>query len=131
MRSMRASVTVESALIIPLIMACIVLLIVVNGYLHDLVIINGKAVEILYSECEDQEVLLRDEIQAQLFWENSVDISESENHISRSITWKNRFSFPLKGLLSMILDQNELEVSGEVQRQSWSMSQIIRYVNQN
>lgn len=128
---MKGSFTVESTLIMPLILACIVLLIVVNGYLHDYTILNGLAVEVLYSENEDKELLLRNEMQSQFFWMSNLDISESENHIDKAIAWKNKVSFPLKGLLNMIIDETDLEVSGEVHKQAWSMSQIIRYVNQN
>lgn len=131
MSRLRGSVTVEAALIMPLILACVVLLIVVNGYLHDLVILNGTAVEVLYSESEDKEKLFQEEVQNQLFWMSNMNISENENPISKSMIWKYNFSFPMEGLLAAIIDETELEISGEVQKQAWSMPQIIRYVNQN
>lgn len=128
---MRASVTVETTLIMPLILACLVFLIIINGYLHDLVVVTGSSVEVLYSETEDMEKLFQENVQGQLFWQSNVVYSENEDPMRKSITWKNKYSFPLKGLLNMIISETEPELSGKVQKQAWSMSQIIRYVNQN
>lgn len=129
--SMRASVTVETTFLMPLILACIVLLIIMNGYLHDLVILNGMSVEVLYAESGNREVLLEEETQNRLFWLSNTAFSEAEDPLKRTISWKYKYPFPLKGLLNMIIDEKELELSGEVQKQAWSMSQIIRYVDQN
>lgn len=129
--SMCASITVENTFLMPLILACIVLLIIMNGYLHDLVILNGMSVEVLYAESGNREMLLQEETQGRLFWLSNTVFSETEDPFKRKITWKNNYSFPLNGLLNMIIDKKELELSGEVQKQAWSMSQIIRYVDQN
>ena len=115
----------------PLILACIALLIIMNGYLHDLVVLNGISVEILYSESENHEKLLQEETQGQLFWMCNTSFSEEENPLNKTITWKNEYFFPVKGLLNMIVSETKLELSGKVQKQTWSMSQIIRYVDQN
>lgn len=131
MRVVRASVTVETTLIMPVILACLVFLIVMNGYLHDLVVMNGITVEVLYSETEDMEKLIQENLQGQLFWQSNVECSKDENPLKTTIIWKNKYSFPLKGILNMIINETEPEVSGKVQKQAWSMSQIIRYVDQN
>lgn len=131
MGRMRASVTVEMTLIMPLVLTCLIFLIVINGYLHDLVVMTGSSLEVLYAETENTEKLFQENVQRQLFWKSNVEYSEDENSMRKSITWKNKSFFPLKGLLNMIIGETEPELSGKVQKQAWSMSQIIRYVNQN
>lgn len=130
---MHASVTVEITLIMPVVLACLVLLIVINGYLHDMVVMNGISTEVLYADTEsgDAEKMFQQIIQGQLFWRSNVECSENEDPMKRTITWKNKYSFPLKGILNMVISKNDPELSGKVQKQAWSMSQIIRYVNQN
>ncbi|MDD7388465.1 MAG: hypothetical protein PUG60_02190 [Lachnospiraceae bacterium] len=131
MRMVRASVTVETTLIMPMILACFIFLIVINGYLHDMVVMNGRTVEVLYSETEDTEKLIQENLQGQLFWQSNVEYSKDENPLKTTIIWKNKYSFPLKGIMNMVINETEPEVSGKVEKQTWSMSQIIRYVDQN
>ncbi|MGN0357382.1 MAG: hypothetical protein ACI4E0_06140 [Blautia sp.] len=130
---MHASVTVETTFIMPLVLACLVFLIVINGYLHDMVVMNGISTEVLYADAEsgDAEKLIQETIEGQLFWKSNVECSENEDSMKKIITWKNKYSFPLKGILNMVISKNDSELSGKVQKQAWSMSQIIRYVNQN
>lgn len=133
MGMMSASVTVETTLVMPVVLACLVLLIVINGYLHDMVVMNGISTEILYADAESEnaEKLFRETTQGQLFWKSNIDYSENEDPMKKTIIWKNKSFFPLKGILKMIIGDNNTELSGKVQKQAWSMSQIIRYVNQN
>ena len=131
MNWMKASVTVENALVMPLTLACIALLIIMNGYLHDLVILDGISVEVLYGESDDKEKLFQEVTRGQLLWLHNAVYSEEEDFLKKILIWEKAYSLPVKGILSLIVDNTELELSGKAQRQSWSMSQIIRYVGQN
>lgn len=131
MNWMKASVTVENALVMPLTLACIALLIIMNGYLHDLVILDGISVEVLYGESDDKEKLFQEVTRGQLLWLHNAVYSEEEDSLKKILSWEKAYSLPVKGILSLIVDNTELELSGKAQRQSWSMSQIIRYVGQN
>ena len=113
---MSASVTVETTLVMPVVLACLVLLIVINGYLHDMVVMNGISTEILYAdaESEDAEKLFRETTQGQLFWKSNVDYSENEDPMKKTIIWKNKSFFPLKGILNMIIGETNTELSGKV-----------------
>lgn len=130
-QSIKASITVETTLIMPLVLACIMLLIVMNGYLRDTVVLNGISVEVLYSDREDREKIFYEETQQRCLWLQSVEFSEKEDLFNRSVTWQKTYSLPLKGILSMVTGENEIDLSGGVQKRVWSVPQIIRYVKQN
>ena len=129
---LNASVTVETTLIMPLILSCIVLLIIMNGYLHDTVILNGIAAEVLYADEEsDAEKLFYEETEKRVLWLKQVEVSKNEDPLSTTISWETVYALPLKKMLSAVTGEEEVELSGKVGKQSWSMAQIIRYVNQN
>ena len=129
---LKASVTVETTLIMPLILSCIMLLIIMNGYLHDTVILNGIAAEVLYADEEsDAEKLFYEEMEKRALWIKQVEVSENEDPLSTTISWETVYTLPLKNMLSAVTGEEEVELAGKVGKQSWSMAQIIRYVNQN
>lgn len=127
----KASITVETTLVMPLILACIMLLLIMNGYLHDMVVINGISVEVLYSEADDKEEIFYESIQQRTLWMQDVDFSESEDLFKTTVTWQKTYSLPLKGLISLLIADTEIELSGGARKQAYSMSKIIRYVKQN
>lgn len=131
MRGVKASITVETTLVMPLILACIMLLIIMNGYLHDMVVLDAISVEVLYSEGEEKEKIFYEESQHRVLWLQNVDFSETEDVFKQHVIWKKTYSLPLKGLLSFVIGETEIDLSGDVQKQSWSMPQIIRYIKQN
>lgn len=129
---LKASVTVETTLIMPLILSCIMLLIIMNGYLHDTVILNGIAAEVLYADEESEaEKLFYEEMEKRVLWLKQVEVSENEDPLSTTISWETVYALPLKNMLSAVTGEEEVELAGKVGKQSWSMAQIIRYVNQN
>ena len=92
-KTVNASVTVEAALVMPLILACITLLIVVNFYLHDLVILNGMVTEAIYGDSENMEQVVKEDMQKRLFCLQSVEISSSENPLTKSMSWEKEYFF--------------------------------------
>ena len=130
-RGIKASITVETTLVMPIILACIMLLIIMNGYLHDTVVLNGISVEVLYSDEEDKENIFCEEVQKRSLWLKNAEVSEQEDVFNTAVAWNKTYSLPLSGLLSFIVDETEIELSGGTQRQAWSMPQIIRYIKQN
>lgn len=128
---LKASITVETTLIMPIVLACIILLIVMNGYLHDMVILNGISAEVLYADMEDREKIFYEETQKRSLWLQNVEFAETEDLFNRTVTWKQTFSLPLKGMLSMVTGESQIDLSGSIQKSVWSMPQIIRYVKQN
>lgn len=129
--SLKASVTVETTFLMPLILACVMLLLIMNGYLHDMVVLNGISVEVLHSEIEDKEEIFYESVQQKTLWLQDVDFSENEDLFKSTVTWQKTYSLPLKGLLSLIIADTEIDLSGNVRKQAWSMPQIIRYIKQN
>lgn len=128
---MCASITVESTLITLCVLACVVLLIIMNGYLHDQVVLNGICVEILYSDQKNIEKVCQEEIQDRILWLTDVKFAKNENSFRKTISWNSKYTLPVDDLLAIVLSENSLKMAGKVQKQGWSMSQIIRYVNQN
>ena len=103
MNWMKASVTVENALVMPLTLACIALLIIMNGYLHDLVILDGISVEVLYGESDDKEKLFQEVTRGQLLWLHNAVYSEEEDSLKKILSWEKAYSLPVKGILSRTL----------------------------
>lgn len=124
------SITVEAAWIMPVILATIMLLLIMNIYFHDTVIMNGALIEVLYADTEEREQLFQEQFEKRTIAVKRADFQEEEDIFKTKVRWEADYSFPVSGLLSLVVDSQEVHLGGEAQKQSWSMVKIIRYMLQ-
>lgn len=122
------SITVEAALIMPVILAAIMLLLVMNIYFHDTVIMNGALIEVLYADTEERGQLFQEQFEKRTIAVKRADFQEDADIFKTRVRWKADYSFPMSGLLSLVVDQKNVHLGGEAQKQSWSMVKMIRYM---
>ncbi len=128
----KASITVEASFVVPLVLFCIFLFLIINGYLHDTVILNGMAAEVLYADEEkDAETLFHEETEKRILWLRQIEFSETEDPFHTVITWKTVYTLPIQTIMQTLTGEKSVELDGKVGRQSWNMARIIRYINQN
>lgn len=124
-RTWKGSITVEASLVVPVVLACIFLLIIMNYYLHDVVVLNSFAAEAVYAD-QEQMGELQSEMNAKTFVLHNTQLSEEKGLIYKKISWENSYTLPVKNLFSMILKDTTVDLGGKSEKQHWSKVSIIR-----
>lgn len=125
----KASLTVEASMIMPMILASILLLIVMNFYLHDMVVMNASGIELLYAG-EEAEALIQQDAKKDMIVLQNVKLEKTENLVTKQVTWSKRYRIPLQGLISMIGGKTEVELEGNMTSKSYSMSKAVRLMKE-
>lgn len=124
-RQWKGSITVEASFVMPIILACIFLLIIMNYYLHDMVVLNSFATEAAYSgETEIDELQAKADRSA--FVLHGVQLSSEKGLINKKVSWRKSYDLPVKNLLSIVLKNTSVNLGGKVEKMNWSMVPIIR-----
>lgn len=121
----KGSITVEASLVMPIVLACIFLLIIMNYYLHDVVVLNSFTTEAVYG---DEKRI--DEVQARVNTTTLVlhntQLSTENGLINKKASWHKKYDLPIKNLLSTILKDTSVNLGGKIEKMKWSMVSIIR-----
>lgn len=124
------SITVEAAWIMPVILASIMLLLIMNIYFHDTVIMDGVLIEVLYADTEERGQLFQEQFKKRTITVKRAEFQEDADIFKTRVRWEADYSFPVRGFLSLVVDSQKVHLGGEAQKQSWSMVKIIRYMAQ-
>lgn len=123
-----ASYTVEYAMVMPLVILCICLLVLINLYLHDEVVMNGAAAEAVYSSLTEDEMngYLKAVSGSRCLLISQPSYSCNRSMVEERVSWKCTFSLPLRALFSEILQNQKVTIGGEWERYPWNMAQVLR-----
>lgn len=125
----KASFTVEASMVMPLILACIILLIFMNFYLHDMIVLNAFGEELLYAEGES-DMLIQQEAERNMIVLRNVKLEKTENLVTKQVVWNKTYRIPLQKFISAIGGKSEVELEGKLTSKSYSMSKAIRFIKE-
>lgn len=121
----KASFTVEASMVMPLLLGCIILLIFMNFYLHDLIVLNASGEELLYASGESDR-LIQQEAETNTIVLRNVKLEKTENLVTKQVVWDKRYRIPLQEFISAIGGKPEVQLAGKMTSKSYSMSKVIR-----
>jgi len=122
------SFTVETSLIMPMILICIIIIIFMNGCLHDMVTISSVSVEsgLARDEMTDAE---RDQLISQrTMFMHQAAFSRKNGWFYENLSWKASYNFPFQGLINMLLRDSVMTFSGKSSHMKNNMTVIMRYL---
>lgn len=122
------SYTVEYSMVMPAVIMCILLIVFLNLYLHDEVVMNSIATEAVYSALAEGE--MEDYVQncsgSRALFLPSIAWSCNKSLVERSVLWNSSFSLPLASLFTTILRNTSITLDGGCKRYPWNMAQVLR-----
>ena len=122
------SFTVETSMIMPMILICILIIIFMNGCLHDMVAISSLSVEsgLAGEEMTDAQ---RDQLIGQrTMFMHQASFSRKSNWFYENLSWKASYDFPMKGLIGMVLNDSAMSFSGKSSHMKDNMTVVMRYL---
>ena len=126
---LKASLTVEASLVMPLILGCIFLLIAADFYLHDMIILNAWGEELLYAE-EENNGEIQKEAEKHVIVLKYVTLEKTENLLTKQVVWNQRYQLPLQNLILTVGGNTSVELGGKITAKAYSMSQAMRLMEE-
>lgn len=128
-RKWNGSITVEASLVVPAILTCIFIILLVNLMLHDFVVINSTAIELLYAE-DDVKKILEEELSKRILILSDTKLKMQSTPLQKTVSWKQGIGAGEGSLLSGVIGTGSLQYEGKYQRKNWSFPQIIWYLKE-
>lgn len=116
-------------MVVPIILTGIFLILFVNLILHDLVITNSTAIELLYADGE-VKTILEDELSRRTFILPDTKLKVQKTPLNKTVSWKQGIYAGESSLLSGLIGNAGLQYEGRYQRKNWSFPQIIWYLKE-
>ena len=126
---LKASLTVEASLIMPLILGCILLLIAADFYLHDMIILNAWSEELLYAE-EENNGEIQKEAEKHVIVLKHAALEKTENLLTKQVVWNRKYQLPLQNLILTVGGNTSVELGGKITAKAYSMSQAMRLMEE-
>lgn len=126
---LKASLTVEASLVMPLILGCIFLLIAADFYLHDMIILNAWGEELLYAE-EENNGEIQKEAEKHVIVLKHAALEKTENLLTKQVVWNQRYQLPLQNLILTVGGNTSVELGGKINAKAYSMSQAMRLMEE-
>ena len=126
---LKASLTVEASLVMPLILGCIFLLIAADFYLHDMIILNAWGEELLYAEEENTGEIQKEAENHVIVLKHAV-LKKTEKLLTKQVVWNKRYQLPLQNLILTVGGNTSVELGGKITAKAYSMSQAMRLMEE-
>lgn len=115
-------------MIMPVVIICILLIVIMNLYLHDEVVMNSIAAEAVYCGTAKSDMI--DYVQTRS-GSRSLYLPQTEFSCRKSLTdcsatWKSTFTLPAQGLFQMVMKKTSATLTGGCKRYPWNMTQVLR-----
>lgn len=120
---MEGALTVESVFIVPLIIALIILVIYLNFYLHDKVVLESNVCLQMYN-WQENEYKVKKRMSEGLWISEIEDIKIDSGNNKLQVLWD--IEFP--GISKRLTDAEVYEQSNEVRAGDWDMAEIRRFI---
>ena len=126
---LKASLTIEASLVMPLILGCIFLLIAADFYLHDMIIRNAWGEELLYAEEENTGEIQKEAENHVIVLKHAV-LKKTEKLLTKQVVWNKRYQLPLQNLILTVGGNTSVELGGKITAKAYSMSQAMRLMEE-
>ena len=126
---LKASLTVEASLVMPLVLGCIFLLIAADFYLHDMIILNAWGEELIYAEEENTGEIQKEAEKHVIVLKHAV-LKKTENLLTKQVVWNKRYQLPLQNLILTVGGNTSVELGGKITAKAYSMSQAMRLMEE-
>lgn len=128
-----ASYTVEGALVYPLVILCIFLLLGLNFYFHDLVLMQSIAQEIVASDMEtaaDYKKSAEEMAKEWSYLPGKTVFSYNQTLLSRTVSYKKKIQIPTLSIWQSGEDKGAALHEGNATKNNWRIPQILRLVTE-
>lgn len=128
-RKWNGSLTVEASMVVPVILTGIFLILFVNLVLHDVIVTNSTAIELLYAE-DDVKTILEEELSRRTMILSNTKMKVQKTPLNKTVSWSQSIDAGKSSLLSGWIRKSSLQYKGKYQKKSWSFPQIIWYLKE-